>query len=87
MWEVHERVIKVTEHVKTRKKLIDIVDVSTFKQLVDTIILTSEEKAIIEQHYLQGKNFAYIADMLGYAESTVLKKHNKILQKFSKILK
>lgn len=88
LWQVYEKGVNVlTEHIKTRKKLVNINSVSEFNNILDSVILTDEEKYILQQHYLKGKNFAYIADELGYAEITVNKKHCKILQKISKCLK
>ena len=55
--------------------------------ILESVILTDEEKYILQQHYLKGKNFACIADELGYAEITVNKKHCKILKKISKCMK
>ena len=77
----------MTEHIKTRKKLVNISSINEFNNILESVILTDEEKYILQQHYLKGKNFAYIADELGYAEITVNKKHGKILKKISKCMK
>ncbi|MBP1549276.1 MAG: hypothetical protein J6A05_04660 [Oscillospiraceae bacterium] len=37
-------------------------------------------------HYFQEKNLAYIGDMLGFSESTIKKKHKKILEKIIKVI-
>ncbi len=55
-------------------------------ELLDSCTLTEEDKTIIKMHYVQGKNLAYIGDILGYSESTIKKKHKRILNKLSKIL-
>lgn len=55
-------------------------------ELLDSCTLTEEDKQIIKLHYVQGKNLGYIADVLGYSESTIKKKHKRILSKISKIL-
>lgn len=81
-----ERRDNVTNHIATRKKLVDITDIHTFKDLLDSVILTAEEREIIELHYIQGKTFTQIAPILGYAEVTICKKHQKILRKVSKRL-
>lgn len=77
----------MTKHVKTRRKLKNIADLKSFNEILDNSTLSNEDKFIIKEHYLSDKNFAYIADKLGYAEITVLKKHQKILKKIGKILK
>ena len=80
------RRVNVTEHIKTRKKLVDIADINEFKQLLDLVVLTVEERKIIEMHYLQGMSLMEIGFELGYAEVTVCKKHQKILRKIAKVL-
>lgn len=77
----------MTDHIKTRKVLKDIATIDTFNEILDASTLSNEDKYILRQHYLQGKNFAYIADELGYAEITIIKRHKKILQKLSTILR
>lgn len=77
----------MTKHIKTRRQLKAIADLKSFNDILDNSTLTDEDKYIIKQHYLEGKNFAYIADDLGYAEITILKRHQKILKKVAKMLK
>lgn len=77
----------MTEHIKTRRAIVDIADIKSFRELLSSCTLSNEEKDIMEQHYIEKKNFAYIGDMLGYTETTVIKKHRKILAKLSRILK
>lgn len=76
----------MSNHVETRNKLKSIPRVSTLVELLDSCTLSEEDKTIIKMHYVQDKNLGYIADMLGYSESTIKKKHKKILCKLSKIL-
>lgn len=75
-----------SEHIKTRHKIKDIADITTFNELLDSCTLTDEDKEMLRMHYLQGKDFRYIGDMLGFAESTIKKRHRKALRKLSKIL-
>lgn len=76
----------MSDHIKTRNKLKSIPKVSTFMELLDSCTLSNEDKEIVKLHYVQNKNLGYIADMLGYSESAIKKKHKKILCKLSKIL-
>lgn len=75
-----------SEHIKTRQKIQDIAEITSFNELLDACTLTDDDKELLRMHYLQGKDFRYIGDMLGFAESTVKKRHRKALQKLSKIL-
>lgn len=77
---------KPSEHIATRQKLKDIADVKTFNDLLDRCILTEQERSILEQHYLHGRNFLSIAMEMGYSEDAVKHKHQKILKRIKKLL-
>ena len=76
----------MSTHLETRKKLKDIPDLARFDDLLESSTLTEELKTILRLHYLKEKDFKYIGDILGYAESTIKKKHAKALSKLSKLL-
>lgn len=75
-----------SDHIKTRSKIKEIAEIKTFNQLIDACTLTDEDKELLRMHYLQGKDFRYIGDMLGFSESTVKRRHRKALQKLNRIL-
>lgn len=81
LWE-----IQMSEHIETRRKLKDIYSVQNFEDLLESCILTEEDKIILRLHYLKGKDFRFIADELGYSESTVKRHHKKILSKLNNML-
>lgn len=74
------------EHIETRNRLRGIVEIQTFSDLLNRCILSEEDRQIIELHYLHGKDLRYIADLLGYSEGTIKKKHRRILKKLKQIL-
>lgn len=76
----------MTEHIKTRNKLKEVVEIQTFSDLLDRCILSEEDRKIMELHYLQDKDLRYIADLLGYSEGTIKKRHRKVLKKLKQIL-
>lgn len=76
----------MTEHIETRTKLKEIVEIQTFSYLLDRCILSEEDRRIMELHYLHGKDLRYIADLLGYSEGTIKKRHRKVLKKLKQIL-
>ena len=82
-----ERRVDMTEHIATRKRLVDVADIHSFNDILNSVILTAEERKLMEMHYLQGMSFVQISFELGYAEVTVCKKHKKILNKIAKVLK
>ena len=47
-------------------------------------MLSEEEKQILWMHYKEEKSLLYIADTLGMSETTIKKKHRKILMKIGK---
>lgn len=82
----NEETHSMTEHIETRRKIKEIADISSFNELLEKTLLSDEEKSLLQLHYIQSKDFRYIGDMLGYSESTIKKKHKKILKKISKVL-
>lgn len=76
----------MTEHIETRNKLKEIVGIKTFSDLLDRCIMSEEDRRIMELHYLQDKDLRYIADLLGYSEGTIKKRHRKVLKKLNQIL-
>lgn len=76
----------MTEHIETRNRLREIVEIQTFSDLLDRCILSEEDRQIMELHYLRGKDLRYIADLLGYSEGTIKKRHRRILKKLKQIL-
>lgn len=68
-------------HIEIRKRLRGITSVAEFERLLNSRIITSEEKEILKMHYIEGKTLSYISDMLGYSESGIKKKHKSILRR------
>lgn len=77
---------EMSEHIETRKKIRRIADVSSFNQLLEQSTLSDIDKRILNLHYIQDKDFRFIGDTLGFSESTIKKRHRKILAKLSRIL-
>ena len=76
----------MSEHIETRKKIKGIASVSSFYSLINSATLSHTDKQILILHYIDEKDFRFIGDTLGYSESTIKKKHRKILAKLSKVL-
>ena len=70
----------------TQHNLEEIPDIKTFEELIEQLTISEEDKTLMRLHYIENKNFAYIADVLGYSESWVKRKHLRILKKLDKIL-
>lgn len=76
----------MSDHIDTRKKLKEIPRKAYFDALLEQSTLSEEDKQILRLHYLEDKSLGYIADILGYAETTVKKRHRKALSKLNKLL-
>lgn len=76
----------MSEHIDARRKIKDISSIKTFEDLLENCILTDDDKEIMRMHYLNGKEFSFIADMMGFAESTIKRRHVKILKKLNKMM-
>lgn len=73
------------ENARTRRKLKEIETIDSFRELIDVLNISEEEKTILELYYLKQKSITYIADILGMSESTVKRKHSKVLKKIGRI--
>lgn len=72
-------------HTDTRNRLKKISDLVAFDDLLNRSTLSDTDKTILRLHYLKEKDFRFIADTLGFAESTVKKRHLKALDKLMKL--
>lgn len=75
-----------SKHIQTRHKIQEIPDIKSFNGLLNNSTLSDIDKQMLKMHYLQGKDFRYIGDTLGFSESTIKKRHKKALQKLNKLL-
>lgn len=48
-------------------------------------MLPEEDKELLRLYYVNGKNFAFVADTLGYSEAYVKKRHKAALIKLNKL--
>lgn len=73
------------ENAETRKKLKGISSVDEFRSILERTMLSEEEKQILILYYKEKKSLAYIADELGMSETTVKRKHRKMLMKLGSV--
>lgn len=73
------------ENAETRKKLKGISSVDEFRSILERTMLSDEEKQILILYYKEKKSSAYIADELGMSETTVKRKHRKMLMKLGSV--
>lgn len=73
-------------NTSTQHALKEIASLEDFEGLLEASTLTALDKQIFKMHYLHEKDFAFIADSLGYSESGIRKRHLKALKKLSTLL-
>ena len=74
------------ENAETKNKLKNMESVNDFEELLNKLMASEEDKKILIMHYKDGKPLGYIADVLGISESSVKKKHSKLLMRIGKII-
>lgn len=76
----------MSPNVKTRKYLQSLPTRSNLLELISEVNIDSIDVQIMHLRYIEHKEWDYIADILGYSESAVKRRHSKILTKISKII-
>lgn len=69
-------------HIEVRKRLRDISTRDEFNALLDSSVLSDEERRILVMHYIERKPLSFIADELGFSERTVKRYHHNALMRF-----
>ena len=72
--------------LETRRKIESICNVKEFDDLMERVMLSDKIKSAMRMHYIDDKDFRYIADVLGYTESTIKRWHSDALDKISSLL-
>ena len=57
-----------------------------FEEIIDSSTLSPDDKELMRMHYLDGKDFRFIGDTLGFSEATIKYRHRKALRKIGNIL-
>lgn len=73
------------ETARAKQKLKSLYRVDDFNDLLDSLMLSEDERNILELKYRQNKTISYIADMLGMSESSVKKKHTRAMEKIARM--
>ena len=76
----------MANHIEVRRKLLSICEKKDFDDILDRCTLSLEEKEILYLHYIDKQDFSFIADTLGYSESTVKRRHRNALGKISRVI-
>lgn len=77
----------MTSHIKIKRQIKDIADISTFNELITSAKISNTDKDILNRIYIEDQNVNFIADMLGFSAMTIKRRHAAALQKIQKIIK
>lgn len=55
--------------------------IAEFEDILETILMTDEEKDIFRMIYKEKRSISYIADIMGVSESVVKARHKRLLMK------
>lgn len=64
-----------------KKALINIRTIEEYNSFMDKIKLSDEQRKIADMAFINGYDYRYIGDKLGYSERTIKAKMSKILSK------
>jgi DNA-directed RNA polymerase specialized sigma subunit len=66
---------------EVRKRLKGINTVKQFEEMLDSVLISEEERRILNMIYKEQKPFSVVADEIGISERTLTRKHAKLLMK------
>nr|DAU50900.1 MAG TPA: ECF sigma factor [Caudoviricetes sp.] len=69
------------EQREVRKRLKGINTVKQFEEMLDSVLISEEERRILNLIYKEQKPFSIVADEIGISERTLTRKHAKLLMK------
>lgn len=70
----------MTQHVETRRRLCCL-DTASLNAVLNLIPLSDTDRTIMTLYYLKRHDFNYIADHLGFSESTIRRRHRNIIKR------
>ena len=76
----------MSKHIDLKHKVQNINRKIDFQNLLEESMLNENEKKLLIMHYVEGKQFNYIADELGYTQQGITKMHKRILNKLESLL-
>lgn len=76
----------MSEHIDTKHKIQGLQRYDDFYSLINSCIMSEEDRQILKMIYIEDKTLSFIGDTLGYSESTIKSRHRKLLKKLMKLL-
>lgn len=76
----------MSEHVDLKHKVQRINSKTKFNDILNEAILNETEIQFLRMFYLERKDIGYIADILGYSKTGIIKLHKRTLKKIESLL-
>lgn len=73
------------KNAETRRKLKEVETIAEFENILNQIMLSEEEKQMLNLIYKDKQTISFVACELGMSESNVKAKHKKLLNKIGKL--
>ena len=75
----------MTQHIATKHKIFRL-DPKEFEAVMGAAMFSEKERRIMRLIDCQKKPLGYVADVTGYAESTIRLKHRQMIERISDII-
>jgi DNA-directed RNA polymerase specialized sigma subunit len=75
-----------SEHIKRRHLIEDDLTYQISPELIAECRLSQEERTLLKLRYIDGKDFGFIADTIGWTTVTTCRHHVKALQKIHRLI-
>ena len=79
--ELNKLMFETQKQYKKSNKLKGINTVKQFEEMLDSVLISEEERKILNLIYKEQKPFSIVADEIGISERTLIRKHAKLLMK------
>lgn len=74
----------MTDHISLKHR-IENMRKSEIRALLDDVVLSEDERSIMELIYIEKKPLGYVADVMGYSESGIKKIHCRIIKRINNL--
>ena len=74
----------MTDHM-VRKHVLERMSRAEIEAVINSLVLSEDERKVIELIYLKRKPIGYIADITGYSESGIKKIHCRVIKRMDNL--
>ena len=74
----------MTEHM-IRKHALECMNKAELEAVLNSLVLSEDERTVMKLIYLKRKPLGYIADIMGYSESGIKKIHCRVIKRLKNL--